>query len=252
MLHGTTLAVTGASSGIGWEICRALHAEGCRVVACGRDAARLARLADSVPGITCLQADLSAPGGIDRLAERLLAMPGLDGIIHNAAVQRDTLLDAASYAATQLEHELRVNLLAPLELTRRLLPGLRLRPRAWLVFVTTGLVFAPKARATVYCATKSGLHAAAESLRMQLAGSLVRVVELVPPLVDTPMTAGRGRNKLPPAAVARALVRGLKAGKPRIYVGKAQLLPWLVRISPGLVRWLIARLDKPNPISPRV
>lgn len=77
------------------------------------------------------------------------------------------------------------NLLAPILLTAGLLPLLRKQARSTVVNVTSGLAFLPRATTPTYSATKAALHSFSESLRHQLKGSSVEVVELAPPYVQT-------------------------------------------------------------------
>jgi len=76
---------------------------------------------------------------------------------------------------------------------------------------------------------------------VQLRGSNVRVVEAVMPLVDTPMTAGRGRSKMSSEEAAGAVVAGLWTGPETLYVGKARLLPPLLRLAPGIAARILQR-----------
>jgi uncharacterized oxidoreductase len=133
-----------------------------------------------------------------------------------------------------ITHEIEVNLTAPVLLTEAALPELRERPRATLVFVTSGLALSPKASAPVYCATKAALRSFTRSLRWQLEGSRVRVVEVLPPIVDTAMTRGRGAHKLTPDEVARDVVRGLAQGDDELFIGRTKLLRLVMALSPRL------------------
>lgn len=72
-------------------------------------------------------------------------------------------------------------------------------------------------------------------------GEPVRVVEVVMPLVDTRMTAGRGSGKLSAAQAAQQLIEGLLAGKTDVRIGKARLLPWLHRWAPGVLTRILQR-----------
>src|SRR5262249_24912400 len=76
-------------------------------------------------------------------------------------------------------------LLAPIHLTLLLFPHLREKEDAAIVNVTSGLAFAPLARTAVYAATNAALHSFTLSLRRQLEGTSVEVVELIPPAADT-------------------------------------------------------------------
>lgn len=237
-----TVLLTGASSGIGHAAALALSRRGHRVIAVGRDAQRLEALRAQAPGICVLVADLAATSGLQRLAQSVLeSYPLLDAVIHNAGIQHDVNLQDAEYGLAAVQAEIGTNLLAPIELTRLLLPGLMKRESSVVMFVTSGLALAPKSTASVYCATKGGLHSFAASLRGQLAGSPVRVVELLPPLVDTPMTQGRGRGKVSPAMVAAQIAAALDGGPDEVLVGKTRWLQALLRLAPGTARRLMLR-----------
>jgi short-subunit dehydrogenase involved in D-alanine esterification of teichoic acids len=108
--------------------------------------------------------------------------------------------------------------------------------------VTSVLAAAPKPSSPVYSATKAALRSFGSSMRRQLAGSGVRVVEVVPPLVDTAMTRGRsGLKTISPELMASAIVDGLRADKTRILVGKARVAAILQRWAPGLLEDAMAR-----------
>ncbi|MEJ6006051.1 SDR family NAD(P)-dependent oxidoreductase [Paucibacter sp. AS339] len=244
--EGRLWLVTGASSGIGRAIALQLAAAGQQVIAWGRNADRLAELQAQHAGIVGIQiVDLA---DTERLAEQALSCvqrwPQLSGLIHCAGIQHDVLMSDSGYNAAAIGEELRVNLAAPIELSRALLPDLLAQPSARVVLVSSALAFAPKRRAATYNASKAGLHAFAQSLRAQLRDSGVWVLELIPPLVDTPMTTGRGRRKLNPDAVAQALLSQLLSRSrlpERIWVGPARALPWLLRLAPHSIQSFFLR-----------
>ncbi|MCV2352993.1 SDR family NAD(P)-dependent oxidoreductase [Paucibacter sp. B2R-40] len=238
--------VTGASSGLGRAIALQLAESGQQVIAWGRDAARLAELQASHPSIVATaRHDLAkleglAPACVDMLRQ----WPALSGVIHCAGIQHELLLETPGYGAADIEAELLVNLAAPIELTRALLPHLQRQAGSHIVFVTSALAHVPKRRSATYNASKAGLSAFACSLRAQLRGRRVKVSELIPPLVDTPMTAGRGgKRKLAPAVVARSLLRALRSRRPpaQIWVGPARWLPWLLRLAPMTIKQVFLR-----------
>jgi short-subunit dehydrogenase involved in D-alanine esterification of teichoic acids len=238
-LEGRRVLVTGATGGIGTALAHRLREAGAVPVLTGRDPARLAAL--EAEGFTVVPGELRTAEGCARLVRDVLAAGPLDVVLHNAGVQH--LMDFRAGAPLgAIEEELDVNLHAPLRLTTLLLPHLLSRPEAAVVNVTTGLALVPKQSAPVYCATKAALHSFSQSLRWQLEGTRVSVVEVLPPLVDTPMTAGRGRGKMSPQACADAVVRGLQRGSPRVLVGKSRLLAVLVRVAPSLATRVMRRM----------
>ena len=88
-----------------------------------------------------------------------------------------------------LGHDLALDLHAPIHLATTLLPRLLERSEAAIVNVTTGLVYAPFGATPGYSAAKGGLHAFTRSLRWQTRATRLQVVDLLPPAVETDLTA---------------------------------------------------------------
>jgi uncharacterized oxidoreductase len=239
-LEGRTALVTGGARGIGHEITRQMVALGCHVIVVGRDPGRL-EMAEREHGgmVTAWPADLAAPAEVETLiAELPVRHPGLSILINNAGVQTmtDVLRDGDKALRCRLQEEIAINFGALVALSIGLLPHLRSQPEAAIVNVSSGLAIAPKTSAPVYCGTKAAVRAFTRALRYQCErdASHVRVTDVVMPLVDTDMTAGRGRGKIGPEAAAAALIRGLRRGDAETYVGKAGLLKTIARLSPAL------------------
>lgn len=128
-----------------------------------------------------------------------------------------------------------MNTLAPVLLTALFLDDLRAADPGVVVNVTSLLALSPKSSAPVYSASKAALRSFTRALRWQLADhDSVRVVEVVPPMVDTAMTAGRGSKKMQPADVAERIVQGLEQDQAEIRLGVARLVHWLSRVAPPL------------------
>lgn len=239
-IENTRALITGGTSGIGRELALALRDAGARVLVCGRDPRRVAAM-EAEPGIRALCCDLAEPEELRALVTSVDAYLGeLEILVHCAGVQRAFDLAAGAELA-EMEHEIAVNLLAPLRLTHALLPRLLEAEQAAIVNVTSILATTPKPTAPVYCATKAGLASLTESLRVQLGPHGVQVMELVPPLVATAMTRGRDEGAIEPSVVARAAVDGLRRGAPVVRVGKARLVRVLQRWVPGLVARMMRR-----------
>ena len=232
--------VTGATSGIGYELAGQLARAGVHVIAIGRQPQRLAALAALSSRIEPLAVDLANPDRVHHvvgtLAERY---DDIDGLINNAGVQHDRRFDDDTYGPADIQEELSVNLTAPLLLTHALLPALRRQPSATIVNVTSGLGYVPKRTAAVYSASKAGLRLFSDALRVQTRGTSVRIIEAVMPLVDTPMTRGRGRGKISASEAAAQVIRGMEDGHDVIRVGKARALPHLQRWAPALLERLM-------------
>lgn len=240
-LRGRTALVTGGTGGIGLALtCLLLRRGAGRVLIVGRDPARPAEVEAGLgPSVAILRADLSDPADVDRLlAEIPRLAPDLSLLVNNAGSQR--LTDFSSGDPLELLPALRTEIAANFEavvaLSVGLLPLLARQPSAAILNVTSGLALAPKKSSPVYCATKAGVRSFTRALRYQCEDGLphVRIVEALPPLVDTAMTRGRGRGKMSPEACAAEIVAGLEAGKAEIYVGKSKLLRAIMRVSPAL------------------
>ena len=219
-LHGNTALVTGGASGIGLALARRLLAAGSRVVVCGRRVEALRVAAEAHPGLVTRVCDLARAEEREALAEWVTGeFPALDLLVNNAGVQRRVrVAEPEPWAATR--QEIATNFDAPVHLTLRLLPHLLARPHATVVQVTSGLAFVPLAGAPVYCATKAALHSFTRSLRHQLAGTSVRVVEVIPPAVNTDL-GGPGLHTFgePLDAFADAVAARLAAGDLEIAYG---------------------------------
>ena len=232
--RGNTILITGGAGGIGLALARRLIV-GNTVIVCGRDEDRLAAARASLPGLVAIRADVSDPADRAALAAAIgLEFPDLNVLVNNAAGMSSCGPADAGIAAA-LEADLATNLVAPAALTAMLLPLMRRAPRATVVNVTTGYVFSPSARAASYSATKTGLRALTRTLRFALRDTAVRVVEVVPPPVDTAMAAGYGGRKMTADRAAALIHAGLLANRNEIVFGVSRLAQVMARLAPELV-----------------
>jgi len=229
----TKVLLTGGTSGIGAALLRDLLAMGHHVVVLARTASQLA----ATPGLYPHDVDLSNAETLPTLTGRIAAQhPDITVLINNAAVQNaHPLLNAATTPDT-LQCEVIVNLLAPALLARAFAPAMIANGAGAIVNISSGLAFFPKQNAGLYAASKAGLHSFTQSLRYQMEGTGVAVIEAVLPLVDTPMTAGRGKAKISADAAAAAILQGLSRSSPVIRVRAAGALPLIQSLVPWLGR----------------
>lgn len=246
-LDGAVALVTGASSGIGAAAAQLLAAAGARLILAGRDADRLAVLAGELAGIA-LTGDLTEPDGAAELAARALAATGrVDVLVNNAG--QGWAGPLAAMSDEQISQLAAVNLIAPMVLTRAVLPGMLARGRGHLGFVTSIAGRLGVREEAVYSATKAGVDVFADSVRQETAGSGVGVTVLVPAVVDTPFFTRRGREyqrrrprPVPPQRAAAALVSAMLHGRDEAYLPRWMCLPVAVRAAlPGAYRRLAAR-----------
>src|SRR5690242_997746 len=256
-LDGAVALVTGASSGIGAATAAALATAGASLLLSGRDEARLAEVAARTGG-TALGGDLAAPGGAAALAERALAAGpavargGIDILVNNAGL--GWAGPVGEIPAAKVTELATVNLAAPIELTRLLVPGMVERRRGGVAFVSSIAGVTGVRGEAVYAATKAGLAAFAESLAYELHGHGVGVSVIVPAVIDTPFFSRRGRPydrarpaPVPAERVATAIVSALEHGRLVVYVPRWMRFPaWLHGAAPGTFRALATRFGDPG------
>lgn len=194
---GNTILITGGGSGIGRALAREFHAAGNKVIVAGRREQALDETIAGYPGMAKLRLDIDDKRNIAAFAATVTAeFPTLNVLINNAGVMRPEDLTAPEVDLADAEATVVTNLLGPIRLTAALLPHLRKQPNAAIVNVSSGLAFVPLASTPTYSATKAALHSYTVSLREQLRGTGVEVIELVPPGVQTDLMPGHAVNPL--------------------------------------------------------
>lgn len=219
-----TILVTGGATGIGLALAARWLAAGNTVIICGRRADKLREAQAQYPGLRTHVADVATAADREALATwATTEYPVLNVLVNNAGIQNYYSLTDETIAWETRRQELAINLDAPLHLSTLLLPHLRRQAGAAIVNVTSGLAFAPFAKVPVYCATKAALHSFTLSLRVQLAGTGVRVLEIIPPAVNTDLGApGLHTFGEPVDAFADAVVARLAAGEEEVGYGSSE------------------------------
>ena len=192
---GNTILITGGGSGIGRGLAEAFHALGNQVIISGRTQKSLDETTSANPGMRALTVDMTDAGSIRSFAEKLAGeFPALNVVVHNAGIMRNENLSDQPADLADVEATIATNLLGPIRLTAALLPHLQQQGHATVMTVTSGLAFVPLAMTPTYCATKAAVHSYTQSLRYQLRGTSVEVVELIPPYVRTRLMGDRQAN----------------------------------------------------------
>ncbi|MFJ4225733.1 SDR family oxidoreductase [Microbacterium sp. NPDC089695] len=179
-----THLITGAGSGIGAVVAGRLLERGDHVVLLARDAGRAREIAAQHPGATTIVGDLAQPGRLSWALSKQALPERIDSIIHAAGVV--DLGPVADLPAALWEQQLAVNLVGPAELTRLLLPLLRVA-RGRIVFVNSGAGLRANAGWSAYAASKHGLRALADALRAEEAEHGILVTSVYPGRTATPM-----------------------------------------------------------------
>ena len=248
-LNGKTALVTGASSGIGREIARALAANGMRVAISARRDQLLNELADEISSKgavrpVVLPADLSVRGAAKELAAAAVGSLGqVDLLVNNAGTGVGGLQWVVGDRDEGRE-TFELNYWSPLALIQELVPPMRERGGGGVVNVTSIAQVIAMGGLGHYNASKAALGSATETLRMEAHGSGVQVVEVVAGPIATAMQ-GEARlvpgveqalKRVPvgdPATLAKLTVRALQRGRKRIVyprvVGAAYNFPFIAR-----------------------
>jgi uncharacterized oxidoreductase len=218
-----TVLVTGGASGIGLALAQRFLAAGSEVIVCGRRAQKLDEARARYPRLKTRVADISNDVERESLVRWAMSQyPALNVIVNNAGIQRRVALgDPEPWQATH--EEIVINLEAPIHLSRLVIPHLLKQPTAAIINITSGLAFAPLATVPVYCATKAALHSFTLSLRRQLAGTSVQVIEVIPPAVDTDL-GGPGLHTfgVPVDEFADAVMPRIARGELEVAYGAAE------------------------------
>lgn len=184
-ITGNTILITGGTSGIGLGLARRFHAEGNKVIIAGRRESLLDKITAEHPGMDAAVLDVSDPTKIARFAEAVIGSHReLNVVINNAGIMLPEDLTEAGHL-TVAEATVATNLLGPLRLLAEFVPMLVDRADGVVMNVSSGLAFVPLPVTPTYSATKAAIHSYTQSLRVQLAGTGVQVLELIPPAVQT-------------------------------------------------------------------
>ena len=251
-LENRTVLITGGTSGIGLELAKQLLGRGNTVVVTGRDRGKLEAAERQLPGLHTFESDVSEPEAIAALYDRVTAeFPALDTLINNAGIMRNLNLNQKR-DLDDVAREIDTNLGGPVRMIQRFLPHLKTREGALIVNVSSGLAFVPFPASPVYSATKAAVHSFTQSLRVQLGGTGVTIVELAPPPVETKLFRGefeeetRGQKAMDPAVLVRQAIAGIEAGRVEIRPGLSNVLNAMSRIAPRLMLRQVSRTAEPR------
>jgi NAD(P)-dependent dehydrogenase (short-subunit alcohol dehydrogenase family) len=245
--------VTGASSGIGLETALAFARAGARVVLAARTQAKLQEVVDAHPDLRerlrVVPADVTKDEDVRRLVATTIAHFGcLDILVNNAGIgMRAPVAESPLDDAHSL---MEVNFYGPFRCIQAVLPHMRLKGAGQIVNVGSILSVVVAARNGVYCASKFALLAMSDALRMELHGTGIEVISVLPAYTDTPffdnmyrygnvarMSPFQGQH---PAKVARAILLGCARHKRQVVLTlSSRIAICLRRFSPRLLDFIV-------------
>ncbi|MEJ3718136.1 SDR family NAD(P)-dependent oxidoreductase [Paenibacillus polymyxa] len=184
-LTGNTIFITGGGSGIGRALAEALHNLGNKVIISGRRKERLEETIKANPGMSAVELNVQDPASIKATAKQLIEeYPDVNVLINNAGIIQSD--DAAGVIDEDvLISTVTTNLLGPIRLTSAFIEHLKAKEEAVVINTTSILGFVPLATTAIYSATKAALHTYTLSQRYMLKDTSVKVIEIVPPWVQS-------------------------------------------------------------------
>ena len=226
-----TVLLTGGGTGIGRALAKQLADKGNIVLICGRRRGPLEETASASENIHAYRCDLAVAQELQGMLDAI-ERDGhqVDTLISNAAILGfDSLAGGLDLGAARTIIE--ANLVGPIELTQRMLDGLRATEDPAIIIVGSPAGLGPLANTPIYSSSKAGLHAYTLCLRYHLEGT-VRVVEVFPPVVDTEMLAEKKWKKMSPDECARRMIRGIERGQDQVWIGESKMFRFLQLVLP--------------------
>jgi uncharacterized oxidoreductase len=195
-ISGNTIFIPGATSGIGLALALALQARGNTVIAGGRRAELLGQISAEHPGLDTVVIDTTDPASITSAAKEVLARhPDLNVLVPMAGIMRVEDWHRPDSFLASAESVITTNVLGPIRLIAAFIEHLEAQPDATIMPVSSGLGFTPLGATPSYNASKAAIHMLSESIRLQYAGTSVKIAELEPPSVRTELVPGQQDNE---------------------------------------------------------
>ncbi|MGN9802783.1 SDR family oxidoreductase [Micromonospora sp. L32] len=195
-ISGNTVFIPGSTSGIGLALALELQARGNTVIVGGRRTDLLKEIAAEHRGIDTVTIDTADPVSIASAAREVLARhPDLNVLVTMAGIMRVEDWHQPETFLASAEAVVNTNVLGPIRLIAAFIEHLRAQPDATIMTVSSGLAFAPLKVTPSYNASKAAIHMLSESIRLQLADTTVKVVELEPPAVRTSLLPGQEHSE---------------------------------------------------------
>lgn len=245
--------ITGGGSGIGLAIAQKFLANDNTVIITGRNLVKLEKVKQENPKIHIYQSDVTDDAEVRMLADDIQEkFDGLDILINNAGIMN--LVDAGNESNDlhKQMQEIEINYNSPIRLLHYFLPQLKNSENAALVNVSSGLAYVTFSQAPVYSGTKSALHFWTQAIRPQLKPHGIKVIELLPPVVDTPLAHGAdiaeddNLKPMPSNKLADIFWKDFINGKEEITPGISKQLKLMSRLAPKFIFKQLNKKPIPN------
>lgn len=240
-LRSSTILITGGTSGIGLELVKQLTGQGATIIVTGRSIDALNETKKKFPKVHTFQSDVSNPKDIGQLYKDVTAkFPDLNIVINNAGLMRLIDLQDSTLSLENIASEINTNLLGTVQMVQQFLPHLITKKSAAIVNVSSGIAFMSYSSAPVYSATKAGVRAYTQALRLQLEDTNVKVFEIIPPGVNTNLQNDWSVQPNPGMMMevdkmVNVIIKGLLKDKAEIKPALISIIKVASRIVPNLL-----------------
>ncbi len=240
-LRNSTILITGGTSGIGLEFVKQLTGQGANIIVTGRNLDALNETKQKFPKVHTFQSDVSKPKDIEQLYKEVThQFPGLNIIINNAGIMRLIDLQDTTWDLENINREIATNLSGTIQMVHQFLPHLITKESSAIVNVSSGIAFLPYSSAPVYSASKAGVRAYSQALRLQLEETNVKVFEVIPPGVNTNLQNDWVLQPNPGmmmdvGKMVNVAIKGILKDKPEIKPFLLKVIKAVSRIAPGLL-----------------
>jgi uncharacterized oxidoreductase len=248
-MDSNTILITGGTSGIGFEFATQLLQRGNTVIITGRDQSKLDQAKKKLPKVHTFQCDVGDPKAISDLYEKVTSQfPGLNFLINNAGIMNKMNFHDKEVDLEDISREIEINLTGSIHMVKQFLPHLKAKNSAAIMNVSSALAFVPFPLSPVYCATKAGIHSFTQSLRIQLKNTNIKVFELAPPTVQTPLIGVldshdmEGVKPMDAGEMVRGAIKDLERDRFEILPGQSSALKLMSRVAP---QFILKQLSKP-------
>jgi uncharacterized oxidoreductase len=224
---GKTVLITGGGSGIGLALAERFYNLGNNVIICGRRKEKLEEVKARFPNLHIRVCDVTMEPDRQLLFDSVIdEFPELDVLVNNAGIQQRINLKGLNSDWRYYHQEIAANMEAPIHLTLLFLPHLLQKQGGTIINISSNLSIMPAAWVPIYSATKAAVHSFTMSLRLQLAETNIRIVEVLPPAVNTDLGgAGLHTFGVPVHGFADGVFAGFEKGDLEIgYAGSEKTL----------------------------
>lgn len=247
-LENNTILITGGTSGFGLEFASKLIALGNTVIITGRNAQKLQETKQKLPAVHTIQSDVSKAEDIVRLHDQVVReFPDLNILINNAGEMRKLGLQQ-KHDLHDITREIEINLMGPMRMVQQFLPHLKKQNTAAIMNVTSGIALMVFPLSPIYSASKSGLRAYTQALRVQVKNTRIKIFDLVAPGSTTPLNdkfledgAVDARMLMAPEKIVDVAIKGLQNDTYEIYPGMAKVIRIVSRLAP---KFMLAQISK--------